>query len=169
MTLKRELGVFESVNSSGTEFRLYEVDPEHVVRVPWHCDPHTGEWYEGIKGPPIRTAALIDLLSDDFVPPGWDAPLSDVIADFRDAVVSARAVEETQPNAGLRFALDIIAARGTNLIDVARRGCTPTGREKFLVEATTLDLIAVVTVALKHGRDPIARMRELLGKIRADE
>ena len=61
---KRELGVFESVNSSGVEFRLHEdAKGEYVVRVPWHKDPHTGEWYSGIEGPPISTAALVDLLT----------------------------------------------------------------------------------------------------------
>lgn len=57
------MGVYESTNSSGVEFRLHEIDSEHVVRVPWHKDEATGQWYDGVWGPAIRMAALVDLLT----------------------------------------------------------------------------------------------------------
>lgn len=59
-------------------------------------------------------------MTNDFVPPGWDAPLSTVIEDFREAVLAARAIAEYERNPGLLYVLDRIAARGANLMDVAR-------------------------------------------------
>lgn len=55
----------------------------------------------------------------DYTPPGWDAPLSEVIADLRTSIETIRELDSFLPlGTELGRELDNIAARVTNLVDV---------------------------------------------------
>ena len=57
----------------------------------------------------------------DYTPPGWDAPLSEVIADLRTSIETVRELADfmpLDPEGQLVRELDSIAARVTNLVDV---------------------------------------------------